>query len=431
MRKTLFALAAAAVLTTAAPGAAPDVSGKLTLERVVLVQRHGVRAPTKPPETYARYASQPWPAWPVGPGELTPHGADNVRFGGTALRAHYAQAGLLPANGCPSPEAVAVWADGADHRTRESGQALVDGAFPGCGLIAQHGPDGKTDPMFDAIDAGVCPVDPRAAQMAVAVAAGDLDATAPARKGALDALYAVLTAPDQRRRCDDDKGTCFVYGHNAVNATEPKIEGPLATATTLAENLMLEYTQGMPADAVGWGRADAQAISQIMPLHNMVSAWTRRSPYIASHRGVVLAHAVLAALQGEAQPPFPASAKNAVFVAIDGHDTNLSNLAGILGIDWTLPEQPDNTPPGGTLAFEVWRDEAGAKFIKLVFFYETMEQLREGRPLDAAHPLRQVDIPLSGCVVGPTGVCPLASFRDHVVSSLPTECDTHDKERGP
>ncbi|XPE66350.1 histidine-type phosphatase [Shigella flexneri] len=40
---------------------------------------------------------------------------------------------------------------------------------------------------------------------------------------------------------------------------------------------------------------------------------------------------------------------------IAGHDTNLANLGGALELNWTLPGQPDNTPPGGELVFERWR----------------------------------------------------------------------------
>ncbi len=35
--------------------------------------------------------------------------------------------------------------------------------------------------------------------------------------------------------------------------------------------------------------------------------------------------------------------------------TNLANLGGALELNWTLPGQPDNTPPGGELVFERWR----------------------------------------------------------------------------
>ena len=37
-----------------------------------------------------------------------------------------------------------------------------------------------------------------------------------------------------------------------------------------------------------------------------------------------------------------------------GHDTNISNIAGLLGISWLLDGYPpDDTPPGGALVFEL------------------------------------------------------------------------------
>jgi 4-phytase/acid phosphatase len=37
-----------------------------------------------------------------------------------------------------------------------------------------------------------------------------------------------------------------------------------------------------------------------------------------------------------------------------GHDTNLSNLSGMLGLSLKLPGyQPDDTPPGGALVFSL------------------------------------------------------------------------------
>jgi hypothetical protein len=39
---------------------------------------------------------------------------------------------------------------------------------------------------------------------------------------------------------------------------------------------------------------------------------------------------------------------------VSGHDTNLSNLSGMLGLSWRLPGyQPDDPPPGGALTFSL------------------------------------------------------------------------------
>jgi 4-phytase/acid phosphatase len=380
-----------------------------TLERVAIVERHGVRSPTKSPDQLSRYSAERWPDWPVGVGELTPHGASDISRMAAWLRAHYAASGLWPARGCIDPGSVTVWADGKDERTRDSGQAFLDAAFPDCGFTALHGPDGETDPVFDAIEAGACPIDPEAARQSVLTAAGG--AITPETKiyeTAKTALYDVLSPPAGRAPCRDDAGTCFLSGRDAVDAGKAgvKLSGPLSTAATLAESILLEYGEGMPAGSVGWGRADAATIARFMPLHARMADLMRRSPYLASHNGAVLAQKVMAALLGDAG--FPGEAANARLTVIAGHDTNLSNLAGILGTDWTLPGQPDKTPPGGALAFELWRDAAGDR-VKIVFFYQTLEQLRDGAMLDASH--------ATGCGV--------PQIQQKLIGSLPKECLRH------
>jgi hypothetical protein len=41
-------------------------------------------------------------------------------------------------------------------------------------------------------------------------------------------------------------------------------------------------------------------------------------------------------------------------LVISGHDTNLSNMSGLLQLSWRLPGyQPDDTPPGGALVFSL------------------------------------------------------------------------------
>lgn len=358
-------LCAVLLLAMAGPVLAED-----KLERVVIVQRHGVRSPTKPPEAYARYSAEAWPVWPVAPGLLTPHGAENIRHMAVELRGHYAKLGLLPGEGCPA--GVSVWADGGDERTRDSGQNFLDGAFPGCGFVAAHGPDGQHDPVFDGAE--VCRPDPQDSRKAVAAATAALEPRREEMKRAQQTLDAILKLP-------------------AGETLD------LKTSASLAENLLLEYGQGMDKPQVGWGRASGDSIAQVMLLHNLSAEINRRTPYIASHNGAVLARTLLAALQGE----------GSTLKLIAGHDTQLSNLAGILGVSWTLPGQPDATPPGGAFAIELWRDGKGHRTVKLAFFYQPLEDMRAA----ADKPLGRVDI---------ASAVPLDAFVKRVEKAIPMEC---------
>lgn len=349
------------------------------LVRVVLVQRHGVRSPTKPPIMLAPYAAQSWPGWPVLPGDLTAHGAADVELMGGWLRAHYAQLGLLPAKGCPATTQIIVHADGADSRTRESGQKFLDGAFPGCGFTAQSGPPGAADPLFAAVEAGAETLDPAAERAAMRQQLARPD---PGEQAAKLTLAKVLGDPWPG--CTANKGRCFLALPDQVKIAKggAKLSGALATAAALTENFALEYDEGMPMSQVGWGRLTLAQLRQVMTLHNRGAAIERANPYSARHNGAVLARAIARDL-----------AHGPLLTLYAGHDTNLSNLAGILGLNWNLPDQADATPPSGTLAFELWQTPAGKLHVTVRLFYPTNDQLRGTTLAGGARGITLLDAP--------------------------------------
>lgn len=232
----------------------------------------------------------------------------------------------------------------------------------------------------------------------------------PRLRPALDRLYQVLTPPAERHDCQDGTGGCFRYGDVELRVSETglKLDDPLATAATMAEDLALEYEENMPSEQVGWGRADLPAIEEIMAIHTYSAHLTRENKIVASHHGARLMQSVLRALEG------PAAMK--IFV---GHDTNLGNLAAILDVGWVLPGQAEPTPPGGILAFERWRDDKGEIFIKLRVYYQTPQQLRHAEAMERPG---QVDIILNNCHDGPQGSCPLPHLVALMSEILPKEC---------
>jgi 4-phytase / acid phosphatase len=374
---------------------APAVDLKLT--RVVMLSRHGVRSPTQGPEELHKLAPRQWPTWSVGPGELTAHGERGERILGGYFRAAYAADGLVSSHGCPSPEAVSVWADNADQRTRVSGQALLDGMFPGCGLKAEYAPLDAPDPLFHPLESGQCPMDAAAAEQSVLRrAAGKLDALGPTYDRALTAVAPILQNPKLLEAHNDIQ----VKGH------ELRFEGPLKTAATAVEVFLLEYEEGLPAQQVGWGEAATlENLAVLLPAHNVYSDLLRKDPYIAAHNGTLIAQRVLAALNGQQR-----------LTVLMGHDTNLANLAALISADWELPGQPDSTPPGGTLAFELWRAADGKQSVRTVFYYQTPDQLRELQALNIQHPPGATVVQIPACAQGHDGLCTieeLSSLLDH------------------
>ena len=99
---------------------------ELKLESVVIVSRHGVRAPTKATQLMQDVTPDAWPTWPVKLGWLTPRGGELIAYLGHYQRQRLVADGLLTKNGCPQPGQVAIIAD-VDERTRKTGEAFAAG----------------------------------------------------------------------------------------------------------------------------------------------------------------------------------------------------------------------------------------------------------------------------------------------------------------
>lgn len=384
----------------AAPASRPE------LLKVVLLTRHGIRAGTKSSAYLAAHSRRAWPQWPVGPGELTPHGAVAIGRMGAWLRMHYAAAGLLPAHGCVDAGTAMVWADNADKRTRESGQAVMDGLFPDCGMHAKWLPLGHDDPLFDG--SATDPIDYAKAVQAVR-AQGNPDAPAPGYRHAMRQLARALGIAHDCKAAAPACDWMRKPNHLVRKADgDVALEGPLHDAATLSEILLLEYVQGFPADA---GIASPATLREVLPLHGMYAHLMRRTPYLAAHNAHALAGAIVQALDATSAPAgggAPAASKLLLFL---GHDTNLSNMGALLGVDWTLPDEPDATAPDTTLAFELLGDDAGQRFVRVRVYYQTLQQLRAASVLDAGNPAGALTLRPPGCNSGSThDLCSLAHF---------------------
>lgn len=257
---------------------------------------------------------------------------------------------------------------------------------------------------------------------------GNLDALGPRYERARLALQTLLW-PGVRDCGGADVRCLMVRGHNQLTVAHGKLKlaGPLQLGSTLSEDLLLEYIDGLPDDKVGWGRAASpERLRQLLPLHVLYASLMRRTRGLASAGGTPLAQLMLFLLEGQSMagswpgPQVPASAR---LIVLAGHDTNLSNVGSILGLDWTLPGEPDSTAPDTTLALELWRDGRGRKYVSALVLYQTLSELRTeamGAKVDSSGlPARAYPLIFPGC----TGLrCPLAIVRTRIESRIDPDC---------
>jgi 4-phytase/acid phosphatase len=390
-------------------------NGGEKLQFAVYLNRHGVRSPTGKAGQYNAYSAAPWPDWDVPPGYLTAHGFQLMKLFGAYDRAHFAAEGLIAPAGCADAAHVTVLAD-SDQRTRETGEALAEGMFPGCAVGVHAQADGDPDALFHAMHAGVGKAD-RA--LALAAIEGGIGGNAgnltEAYRPQLDALDKILAgcgrvpATNTKRTSIFDTPASEAEGRGDHAA---ELRGPLTVASSLAESLLLEYTQGMKGADLGWGCLDEAKLREVMQLHTAAVAYTERTPFIARMYASNLLEHILEALEqraaGKALAGAPGKPGDRVLFLV-GHDTNIATVAGMLNLHWIVDGMNDGTPPGGTLVFELWRARTGAYSVRAYYTAQALDQMREATPLTLADPPERVPVFVPDCSRRDLS-CPLNRF---------------------
>jgi 4-phytase / acid phosphatase len=400
-------LAALAMLGVMAPGAQAGER----LVYAVVVARHGVRAPTWTPEQLNRYSAEPWPDWGVPPGHLTPHGRELLKRLGDYYRERFAAERLIERPACSEPTAF-IRAD-SDQRTLESARALAEGLFPDCPPKIHALREGTPDPLFDPIEAGTVKPDGRQWLAAVMGRIGSsLEALVDVHRPALEKLDRVLTGGEET-----PASLLAEKPSLRIEADGVAMSGPLRTASTLTENLLLEYTNGMTGREFGWGRLTVAELRDVLTLHTAYADLLQRTPALARARsGNLLLHVLRSMRQAaEGKPAAEAlGGTRTKLLVLSGHDTNLSNIAGLLALSWTVQSHASNdVPPGGALVFTLWRVErTGRLRVRTQFVTQTLDQLRESTPLSAGRPPAVADLFVEGCSSAETGYpCEWSAFE--------------------
>jgi len=101
-----------------------------------------------------------------------------------------------------------------------------------------------------------------------------------------------------------------------------------------------------------------------------------------------------------------------------GHDTNIANISGALGLSWLIDGRRDDTPPGGALVFELWRKRGSSNyFVRTYYMAQTLDQMRNAMPLSLASPPERVPVFVPGCGLD-DGSCKWSGFQQAVRAGI-------------
>ena len=323
---------------------------------------------------------------------------------GEYYRQYFDLHGLLHSSGCADAASVSFLAD-SDQRTVATGRSLATGMFPGCTVAIRSLPGGRPYPLFHSLSAGVSHADHALAAAAVSGRIGnDPTGLAEAYAPALQDMEKILSACDTPVACNPEKRSLLSSASSVVAGKGDHLvdlRGPLDSAKTIAENFLLEYSDGMPINKVGWGRVDIAKINEFMTLHTAYSDLLQRTPYLARVQASNLMYHILATMQQARDQRKVAGALGKPgdkVVFLIGHDTNIAAVAGMLDISWIIDGRRDDTPPGGALVFELWTSPDTSKnTVHIYYLSQTLNQMRNLTALTLDTPPARANVFVPGC----------------------------------
>lgn len=358
-----------------------------TLDKVVVLMRHGVR-PQNDTAKLDQATGKNWPRWSVPDGNLSGHGYAGIVDQSRYMFENWKSEGLALSSPCPKKNEVFIWASPIE-RTVATAQALTDGMFPGCGVVAGHLPLQKKDPLFQSVEMGLAHPDPKKVDNEVMEAMGGSPEKA-AQKYADDvALLRQTVCGKNPKDCQflDEQ-----WGFKKTKSGKYKLTGPVSSASAISETIRLQYSEGLPLQDVAFGHVkNAGDVLKLMSLHAAKYDLLDNTMEIARTGGNILMHEITDSLTADrrsgTEQNFPELGSPLVIFV--GHDTNISQIKTILGFYWKLASYPaDDIPPGGMLIFKRYKNnKTGRLAVQLSFAARTLDEWRFLTPLSEKNPI--------------------------------------------
>ena len=398
-----------------------EVPEDYTLEQVVVLSRHNIRAPlSNSGSAVAELTPHTWTEWTAKDSELTLKGGVAETRMGQYFRKWLEKEGLIPEDYIPEDGEVRFYAN-ARQRTIATSKYFSAAMFPIADIpIEYKGEIGENNPVFKPMYSFVSDAYREAVEKQLKEQFGLWEDGA-ARRQLAEEMALLADVIDYRESHGYRSGTYTDWTADDIDVVieegkETSIKGSIKTAMAASDALVLQYYELDDAVEAAFGRkltdAEWAKIAEINTTYQQLR-------YAAPLIGINTAHPMLMEIQSEMQNT------ERKFSFLCGHDANVATVLSALGVtDYRLPGTVESrTPIGCKLLFETWLGVDGEEYARVRLVYQSTEQLRDLTALTPENPPVSFAIDLPGLARNADGFYRL----EDVTACLQNAIDAYDE----
>ena len=360
-----------------------------TLEQVVVLSRHNIRAPlVSGGSLLGDITPHEWVEWTSDSSELSVRGGVLESEMGQYFRLWLEAHGLFEKNEQPEENAVRIYSN-SKQRTIATARFFSAGLLPTANTTVEyHMEFDKMDPVFTP-------------QLTFVSDEYKADAEKQIRElfaekiNGLSDNYTLLTdVIDMKDSLAWKEGTVKELRTDDLELklelnAEPGMGGSLKTACSVSDALVLQYYEEPDKKKAAFGHdLTTEQWEQLSEIKDVYGDVLFTAPLVAPN----VAHPLLQEIQTEL------TVDGRKFTFLCGHDSNVGSVLAAMGADeYSLPYTIEKkTPIGCKLVFCRWRNKDGKSFISVDLVYQTTDQLRNATILGLNESPVTVPISLGG-----------------------------------